>query len=291
MATNIKKYNFKAGLPQEFEIVDIGQRYDESKSILTTIHRVEFYQILWFQEGASTHLVDFKPIKVTSNTLLFLNKNVINSFDSKRKFECKAIIFTDSFFSKSVDHTKFLRNTILFNDLFSVSKVQLKKHQVNLFAELLKAMATELQNTNDNFQSDILRNLLHNFLLHSERERRLKDFTEIKKGADLDLVLQFKDLLETNFIEQKQVTFYTQEMLVTEKRLNLATTKVLGKTPKEIIDDRIMLESKRILAHSTDSVKEIGYSLGFDEPTNFIKYFKKHSRSTPIEFREKTQSA
>jgi len=47
-----------------------------------------------------------------------------------------------------------------------------------------------------------------------------------------------------------------------------------------------MLEAKRLLAHTNESVKEIGYNLGFDEPTNFIKYFRKHSNSTPIEFRE-----
>ena len=52
-----------------------------------------------------------------------------------------------------------------------------------------------------------------------------------------------------------------------------------------------MLEAKRILAHTTESVKEIGYDLGFDEPTNFIKYFKKHSKFTPTEFREQNTLA
>jgi AraC family transcriptional regulator, transcriptional activator of pobA len=52
-----------------------------------------------------------------------------------------------------------------------------------------------------------------------------------------------------------------------------------------------VLEAKRILAHTTESVKEIGYDLGFEEPTNFIKYFKKHSKLTPTEFREKNQLA
>ena len=64
------------------------------------------------------------------------------------------------------------------------------------------------------------------------------------------------------------------------------SSKILGSTPKKIIDDRIMLEAKRLLAHSSESVKEISYSLGFDEPTNFVKYFRKHHLSTPIEFRE-----
>ena len=290
MTPDIKKYDFKAGLPQEFEIVDIAKLYKEFKNTLTTTHRTGFYHIIWFQQGNPTHLVDFNPIKIKPNTLLFLNKDTVQRFDDKSKFGGKAILFTDSFFCKTEADTKFLRNSILFNDLFSVSQIQVKK-QSKLFAGLLQQMTNELQDIKDNSQADILQNLLHNFLLYSERERRKQNFTEIKKGADLDYVMLFKDLLETGYKNQKQVNYYAKEIIITEKRLNQATTKVLGKTPKEIIDDRIMLEAKRILAHTTESVKEIGYDLGFDEPTNFIKYFKKHSKFTPTEFREQNTLA
>ena len=290
MTPDIKKYDFKAGLPQEFEIVDIAKLYKEFKNTLTTTHRTGFYHIIWFQQGNPTHLVDFNPIKIKPNTLLFLNKDTVQRFDDKSKFGGEAILFTDSFFCKTEADTKFLRNSILFNDLFSVSQIQVKK-QSKLFAGLLQQMTNELQDIKDNSQADILQNLLHNFLLYSERERRKQNFTEIKKGADLDYVMLFKDLLETGYKNQKQVNYYAKEIIITEKRLNQATTKVLGKTPKEIINDRIMLEAKRILAHTTVSVKEIGYDLGFDEPTNFIKYFKKHSKFTPTEFREQNTLA
>jgi AraC-like DNA-binding protein len=101
----------------------------------------------------------------------------------------------------------------------------------------------------------------------------------------------FKDLLEINFKTQKQVSFYAKELIITEKRLNQATSKVFGKTPKHIIDDRIILEAKRILVHTNESIKEVAYNLGFEEPTNFIKYFKKHSSVTPTEFREQNALA
>lgn len=286
MATDIKKYNFKPGLPQELEIVDLANLYARSKAIITATHRAGFYHIIWFQQGSPTHWVDFKPKKIKPNTLLFLNKDVVQRFDNKVKYEGKAILFTDGFFCKSETDTKFLRKSILFNDLFTVSEIQVQK-QSKIFEELLQQMTEELQNIKDNLQADILQNLLHNFLLQAEREKRKQNFTEIKKGAYLDYVILFKDLLEINYKSKKQVSFYTKEILITEKRLNKATTKVLGKTPKELIDDRIMLEAKRILAHTSESVKEIGYDLGFVEPTNFIKYFKKHSKLTPTEFREK----
>ena len=290
MTTDIIKYNFKKGLPQEFEIVDLAELYRKFEGTLTTTHRTGFYHIIWFQQGSPTHLVDFNPIKIKPNTLLFLNKDTVQRFDNKTKFSGKAILFTDGFFCRTETDTRFLRNSILFSDLFAVSQIQIEK-QLKLFTDLLQQMTDELKNSKDNSQADILQNLLHNFLLHSERERRKQNVTEIKKGADLEYVMLFKELLEAGYKNQKHVNYYAKEIIITEKRLNQATTKVLGKTPKEIIDDRIMLEAKRILAHTTESVKEIGYHLGFEEPTNFIKYFKKHSKFTPTEFREQNALA
>ena len=285
MKSDIKKYSFKQGLPQEFELVGIGQLYNNHSDSLTTPHRAGFYHILWFQKGSPTHLVDFNPVKIKPNTILFLNKDTVQRFDKKGGFDGKAILFTDSFFCKTEADIKYLRSSILFNDLFSVSHIQISK-TASLFAQLFQLMETELENEKDILQSDILKNLLHNFLLLSERERRKQNFTEIKKNADLDYVMLFKNLLESNYRKLKQVSNYAKKISITAKRLNQATSKILGKSPKQMIDERVMLEAKRLLAHTNESVKEIGYNLGFDEPTNFIKYFRKHSNSTPIEFRE-----
>jgi AraC family transcriptional regulator, transcriptional activator of pobA len=286
MTTAIKKYQFKEGLPQEFEIVDLAELYKRNFDILTTVHRTGFYQIIWIQRGNPTLWVDFKPVHLTPNTVLFLNKDVVKRFAGKTPFEGFSILFTDSFFCQTETDSRYLRNTMLFNDLFALSQIEVQK-EINLFAGLLQQMKEEVHRKKDNFQSDILQNLLHNFLLQSERIKRTQDsITEVKKGADLDYVILFRDLLEAHYKDQKQVSYYAAQLLITEKRLNQATSKVLDKTPKEIIDDRIMLEAKRLLAHTHENIKEVGYALGFEEPTNFIKYFKKHASTTPTEFRE-----
>ena len=109
---------------------------------------------------------------------------------------------------------------------------------------------------------------------------------EIRKGADFEQTLAFRDLLELHFSGKKKVSYYAGRLHLSEKRLGQATTKITGKKPKEMIDDRVLLEAKRLLVHGNQSIKEIGYQLGFDEPTNFIKYFRKHIKMTPLEFRE-----
>jgi AraC family transcriptional activator of pobA len=290
MTKEIKKYYFKNGLPQEFEIVDIDSTFENNRDILTTTHRAGFYHIIWFQDCNVTHWVDFKSIKIKPNSLLFLNKDVVHRFDDKEKIKGKVILFTDSFFCKTENDNKFLRQSILFNDLMKISPLEIQS-QVTQFNALLQLMTDEFQTLNDEFQANILQKLLHNFLLFAEREKHKQGFIKIKKGADLDYVMLFKDLLETDYKNQKQVNYYTKQIIITEKRLNQATTKILGKSPKELINERVLLEAKRILAHTNESIKEIAYYLGFKEPTNFIKYFKKNLSITPTEFREQNTLA
>lgn len=285
MKEKIRKYDFKEGLPQEFEIIDFDFLFNEFSEEIKKPHRAEFYQILWFQKGSPTHLVDFNPIKTKPNSLLFVNKNSVQVFDNKTKFKGKAILFTDNFFCKTETDTKFLRSSILFNDLLSISQIKIPKNSA-IIETTFELLETELKNAKDNYQSDLLQNNLHNLLMHCERERRKQDFIEFKKDANLEQALFFKTLLDDNFVKNKKVSFYCQKMHLTPKRLNQATSKIFGKTPKNIIDDRVLLESKRLLSHTNESVKEIAFSLGFEEPTNFIKYFKKHNKKTPIEFRE-----
>lgn len=284
MTEIIQKYDFKEGLPQEFEIIDFDLLFNEFSEEIKKPHRAEFYQILWFQKGSPTHFVDFNPIKIKSNSLLFVNKSSVQIFDNKTTFQGKAILFTDNFFCKTKMDTKFLRSSILFNDLLSISQIQLPKNNSTI-KTIFELLETEINNSKDNYQSDLLRNDLHNLLLHCERERRKQDFIELNKDTNLEQTLLFKTLLDDNFIFHKKVSFYCQQMNITPKKLNQATSKIFGKTPKNIIDDRVLLESKRLLAHTSESIKEISFSLGFEEPTNFIKYFKRHTDNTPVEFR------
>lgn len=153
--------------------------------------------------------------------------------------------------------------------------------------DAFNSIEAELSQPNDAYHFDLLHNALHSLLMLGERERRKTGFTEIKRGADLDYTILFKNLLEEQFKRLKTVSGYAGQMAVSEKRLNQATAATVGKTPKELIDGRVLLEIKRLLVHTNLSIKEIGYQIGFEEPTNFIKYFRKHEGVTPIEFRER----
>ncbi|AIM60401.1 AraC family transcriptional regulator [Cellulophaga lytica] len=282
----IQKHGFKEGLPQEFELVNLADLYNNFFDDLIVPHRADFYQIIWFKKGNPKHMVDFNPIDIKPNSILFVDKNSVQCFDADVAVEGVVLLFTDNFFCKTDEDTKFLRSNMLFNDLYSISTIQVHK-LTSIYTGLFQFIEEELRASIDNYQSDILRNYLQNILLLSERERQNQHSKKINKGPDIDCVIKFRDLLDKTFIEQKSVSKYADQLNVTQKRLNAATLKVMDITPKQMIDARVILEAKRLLVHTEDSVKEIGYRIGFEEPTNFVKYFKKHQGFTPTEFRKK----
>jgi AraC-like DNA-binding protein len=176
---------------------------------------------------------------------------------------------------------KFLRNIILFNDLLDNPNIKIDS-LLEKFQTLFRLMEEELQTPTDAAKHDIVKNLLHNFLLLADREKRKQGISEMKKGTDLDYTLLFRDLVEQHFTQIKSVSVYAAKLHVSEKRLNQAITKILGK----LIDERVLLEAKRLLIHAYNSIKEIGFTLGFEDPAYFIKYFRKHTSKTPVEFRQ-----
>lgn len=254
--------------------------------MMTIPHRAQFYHILWIEKGSGKHLVDFNPIEIEDNSIIFIPHNCVNVFDKNGTYHGKTILFTNNFFCKNNHDLQFLQSSMLFSDLYTIPKLKVSPHNAELRI-ILNSIETEYKRKPDSAQYEILHNMLHVFLLQAEREMRKQGFEELKPSVSLDYLMLFKDLLEQKFRKDKSVNKYASELSISEKQLHKATTTLLDKTPKQIIDERVLLEAKRLLVHSTQSIKEIAYELGYDEPTNFIKYFRKHTSSTPSEFREK----
>jgi AraC family transcriptional activator of pobA len=287
MSNEIKKHKFKKNAGFQIEIVPLENLTKLNKSYLITPHRTNFYHIFLFENCSPTHFVDFEAIKIKPYSLLFIDKDRVHQFDQLLNYEGKVLIFTENFFCTTESDTSFLRSSILFNNLSDTQLLCLDKNKFQSLNELSLQISEELSLPNDNYKHSLLKNYLHNFLLLADREKRKQGFNELKKGADLDYTILFRDLIEINFTKLKAVSDYSSQIFISEKRLGQATSKVLGKTPKEIINDRVLLEAKRLLVHTHQSIKIIGQELGFEDPAYFVRYFKKNTETTPVEFREK----
>jgi len=121
--------------------------------MLITPHRTDFYHIIWMENGNPIHVIDFNPLQLAENSLTFLNKNVVQIYDDN-DFEGKAILFTESFFSKTELDIRFLKESILFNDLFTISTIQLDSTK-SIFTNLFELMENEISKDKDAFQPEL----------------------------------------------------------------------------------------------------------------------------------------
>ncbi len=106
----------------------------------------------------------------------------------------------------------------------------------------------------------------------------------------LSMFLDFQRLVEKHCLTNKKVSFYARELAVSTKTLNNITNSILDKSAKVFIDDIVIIESKRRIINSDNSHTEIAYQMGYDDPTNFFKYFKKHTGMKPSQFRDSFRS-
>jgi AraC-like DNA-binding protein len=284
MQKKIKRLTYSAERELGIEIIPIDNEYVTTRKNLMQPNRSSFYAILWFSEGSPTHLVDFQPVKIIKDSYLFIGKDVVQFFDQQHTFKAHVLLFTDDFFCRDRLDQQFLGSSILFNTINDQEAACLTD-ATSALKEIWALMKRELERPKDIYQTRLLRNLLQNFLFTAERANGQRKGNSMLLYANLDILLQFKALIEKNYKEQRPVIYYTKLLHVSIKVLSKTTQEIVGRTPKQLIDDRVLLEAKRLLVNSTNAGKTIGYELGFNEPTNFIKYFRRHTGMTPVDFR------
>ena len=270
---------------QKINTTTIKERLSRKPHDLFSPHRTDFFMIYLFTEGEGKHIVDFEEIEVKPNHILFISKGQVHAFDPKESYDGRALIFTEDFFCRISHDCQFLQSTILFKNIFHQAFFDVKNNFDKLY-DLFIEIFNELKNPVDHKQSEILHNLLYRILLLSEREIEFQEGFEKTQSLQHNIVLSFIQSVEENYKQQKKLVFYTDLLRVGIRSLQIATAKELNKTPKDIINDRVILEAKRKLTYENILIKEIAYDLGFEETTNFIKFFKLKTGLTPNEFKD-----
>ena len=101
----------------------------------------------------------------------------------------------------------------------------------------------------------------------------------------------FRDHLEEHFHHWHKVSEYADRLGYSPRTLNRLARRHTGLSAKEMIDERVVLEARRLLAHGDASVAEIAEQLGFDDASNFSSWFRRQSQTTPGAFRAQSRTA
>lgn len=104
-------------------------------------------------------------------------------------------------------------------------------------------------------------------------------------AEDSDTFRRFREAVERDFTKTREVADYARNLGYSPRTLTRATASAVGTSAKGFIDERVMLEAKRRLAHSDEPAVRIAAHLGFSSATNFSKYFQSRAGQSPIQFR------
>ncbi len=176
----------------------------------------------------------------------------------------------------------------LYNYHLYPPTIQLREAQMRIFTELVVNLKKEYDAPDDAFTEELLQSALKMFLIMAERirQRKRKDQKMSKSQRNF---LEFQQLLQQHLPFERKVKFYADAMSVSTKKLNRLTQEIMQQAAKNYINEMAVIEMKRLLMNTSLSIKEIAFKTGFEEPTNFVKYFKKISGLTPIAFRNQYQ--
>ena len=170
----------------------------------------------------------------------------------------------------------------LHNHFIALSKEEQQKF------DLLLSMFIAEMNTTDQVQHEMLLVLLKRMIVNITRMARTNTFSEQVTDDKYNLMRKFNLLVEGHFRSEHTVAYYAQRLNKSPKTLSNLFALYNAKSPSQIIQERILIEARRLLLYSDKSAKEITYELGFDDATYFSAYFKKHMNQSPLEFRNES---
>jgi AraC family transcriptional activator of pobA len=283
MSTSVPVYPLQAFPHHEpdalFYMTRLEKLVQEFKGI-DKPHSHTFYLVMWIIKGSGTHTIDFKTHSIAPHQLYFLTPGQVHSWQLSDDVEGFNLFFEANFFRSRFG-----------NRLFQYPFFHSHQHQPllevgdspALFRDLFRYAWQEYDARLPNRPAVFL-SFVHLLL---ETANRL--YTERQADTDthlFDKIRQYEELLEQQFLTVREVAAYASQMHLTPNYLNHICKKVLGKTASQLLHERLTIEAQRLLTHTARSVKEIGFLLGFDDPSYFVRFFKKNTRQTPAAFRE-----
>jgi len=287
--TVINEYHLNRHQPDkpQLAILDLSHHIAKNQCHITQPHIHSFYQVIWFKSGNGRHFVDFNTYDVFENAFFFIAPNQVHYFDGNTAYEGVLIHFNEAFLVKNESEMDFFLKCSLFNNPSQQPSCCVGKGMEDILDEYILQIRREFENENVFGKELLLRNYLQSFLVQVQRSKN-EPFDHLSELADdkrLQLI-RFLNLVNENYKKGLSIAEYARLLHISPRSLSDLTHHLLNKTPSRIIQERIILEAQRMLLYANLNINQIGYRLGFDDASYFVKFFKKHTGNSPSEFRK-----
>lgn len=282
---NIPNISFQsAENANDFEILNLSNLFARIFTDLdhnpTLPHRITFFALLIVTKGTGTHQIDLKEYDLKAGSVLKIAKGQVHAFQNNPQYEGFLIIFTEDFVLNYFSKSSINLISHLYN-YHTTSPIANDKIGNEAF---LNQLISELKTENQYGQKNIVASLLDIYLLRLERKTHTNNEQD-HNSKRYDTFIKFKNLVESDYTATRNVKDYADKLFISTKHLNQVVKDFTLNTAKSFIDDYVILEAKRAIVSTEKSLKEIAFDTGFDEVTNFTKFFKNKMNMTPKAFK------
>ncbi|RAP32341.1 hypothetical protein DID76_00635 [Candidatus Marinamargulisbacteria bacterium SCGC AG-414-C22] len=237
------------------------------------IHQHQFWELIFIKSGKGIHTIDFSNYNIKDDTIFCLRPYQLHQITAQSSLEGYIIMFDQSFFldifKNQIDLTLF--STLGLRQL--IFTAELKLH-----TKIFKSLLTSDKNNKKALISTYLKLLL--LLLESQN-------TSSKPNPFPDLVHYFFNLIDHDVATYRFVNIIAKKLHVSPNYLNECLKKHTKHHAKHWIKQNLILESKKLLLHTTDSIDAIALKLLFPDATSFCRFFKKEQSISPHKWRHR----
>lgn len=264
-----------------FSIEKISGPAVDGKLIIEA-HRHDFYHIMYVKKGVGTNIIDFESYEVKNATVFFISPGQVHEIVLNADVDGYVISFDKSFFllNENMDtlvHFPFFHT--FRNDPVAYLNDDLDKIDF-FFDEIYTEFQTEAVTS-----LAVVKALLDVVLLRISRSYVQDKKTEAPAYLTFQL-RKLEALIEAHFKEYKQLADYAGLMHLSPKHLNSLVKKALGKSVTNLIHQRSLIEAKRLLLFTNNTITEIAFELGYSDSSYFMRFFKKHTNMTAEAYRK-----
>lgn len=242
------------------------------------------YHIMLFR-GAGIFSVDFTDYTFSGNTVLFFTPYQNFQWKADTETDIHVLTFHGDFYCIEYHKKEVACNGLLFNNIYLFPHISVSDKDFEEFLSLFRKLENETA-THIEFSDAILKAYLQLFLALCSREKK-KQLTESEAEiTHNEEMATIQKVIDDHFFTERSASFYASELALSSSALTKKTRQFFGKTPTQLIQDRVVLEAKKLLHLTYKPIKEIAAMLNFDDEFYFSRYFKKNVGLSPAHYRE-----
>ena len=245
-------------------------------------HRLAFYDILLVTEGRGLFYLDGESRVVAPGQVLFTSPGEVRQL-RVTGLEGLCLFFTGAFLEQFFSDPLFLYRLPYFHRGEPAPALAVQGAERQLLSSRLTEMNEEFGQLGRD-SAPLLAARLYEVLVLLERWFR-RDHPKSSAPVSEGLGLRFRRLVERDFKRVHRVSAYARKLAVSPGHLNAVVRRQLGRSPTDLIQERVALEARRMLLYTGETAARVGYALGFDDPSYFARFFKRRVGKSPTYFR------